>query len=85
MLTLSLLTSLRLSEYNVFFFHFIDFVLGVMCNKLPKIISIPLKVFISDSWLLGFCVTLRPLVVVSSECSRLNWLVGAFCFNFFLT
>lgn len=42
-------------------------------------------VFISDSWLLGFCVTLRPLVVVSSECSRLNWLVGAFCFNFFLT
>lgn len=42
-------------------------------------------VFISDSWLLGFCVALRPLVVVPSECSRLNWLVGARYFNFFFT
>lgn len=86
LLTLSLLTSLRLSEYNGFFFSFYWFcswsnVQQVTIND-PHSIK---TVFISDSWLLGFCVTLRPLVVVSSKCSRLYWLVGAFCFNFFFT
>lgn len=61
------------------FFHFIDLVLGVMCNKLPINYPYSIKMlFMSDSWLLGFCVALRPLVVVSSECSRLNWLDGVF-------
>lgn len=44
-----------------FFFHFIDFVLGVMCNKLPLMIPIPLKRFLYQTvGSLGFVSRCAP-------------------------